>query len=238
MKQQCVLSPLLFALDISSLGNVLHSMQEGVEFGGLVISALFFAVNLILISRTRRRGMERLFWVVQCFCAGMHMKLVVSKTIILTHGPNNSSWSASEDELELEALLVGKYLGVDIQVKGRNLVKAREERMLTVARSYAHTIIGLTQSGLDRAIIAHKLWECCAIPAVLYGTEAMIISATTVRALERIQGQVARFILQLPSSASGIVGFVDTGLKPMGDRIKERIGLYVGRLLISKGTRS
>ena len=36
MKQQCVLSPLLFALDISSLGNVLHSMQEGVEFGGLV----------------------------------------------------------------------------------------------------------------------------------------------------------------------------------------------------------
>ena len=168
----------------------------------------------------------------------MHMKLVVSKTIILTHGPNNSSWSASEDELELEALLVGKYLGVDIQVKGRNLVKAREERMLTVARSYAHTIIGLTQSGLDRAIIAHKLWECCAIPAVLYGTEAMIISATIVRALERIQGQVAKFILQLPSSASGIVGFVDTGLKPMGDRIKERIGLYVGRLLISKGTRS
>ena len=128
----------------------------------------------------------------------MHMKLAVSKTIILTPGPNNSSWLASEDKLELEALLVGKYMGVDIQVKGRNLVKAREERMLTVARSYAHTIIGLTQSGLDRAIIAHKLWECCAIPAVLYGTEAMIISATTVRALERIQGQVARFILQLP----------------------------------------
>ena len=111
--------------------------------------------------------MERLFRVVKRFLVGMHTKLVVSKTIILSNGPNNSSWSVSEDELELEALLVGKYLGVDIQVKGQNLVKAREERMITVARSYTHTIIGLTWSGLDRALIARKLWECCAIPAVL-----------------------------------------------------------------------
>ena len=79
--------------------------------------------------------------------------------------------------------------------------------MITVARSYAHTIIGLTRSGLDRTLIARKFWEWCAIPAVLYGTEAMIISATTVGALERIQGQVARFILQLPSSASGVAGY-------------------------------
>ena len=53
VKQGCVLSPLLFALYISSLGNVLHSMQEGVEFVGLVISALFFADDLILIFQTK-----------------------------------------------------------------------------------------------------------------------------------------------------------------------------------------
>ena len=38
---------------------------------------------------------------------------------------------------------------------------------------------------------------------------------------------MARFILQLPSSASGVAGFIDAGLKPMGERIKERLGLYV-----------
>ena len=48
--------------------------------------------------------------------------------------------------------------------------------MLRLARSYAHTIIGLTRSGLDRAQIACKLLECCAIHAVLYGTEAMTVS--------------------------------------------------------------
>ena len=55
----------------------------------------------------------------------------------------------------------------------------------------------------------------------------MIISAMTVGVLEGIQGQVARFILQLPSSASGVAGFIDAGLKPMGEQIKERIGLYI-----------
>ena len=93
--------------------------------------------------------------------------LAISKTIILTNGPNDQSsrlsWSESTQ-------------GVGIQVKGRNLVMAREARMLRVARSYAHTIIGLTRSGLDRAQIACKLWESCAIPAVLYGTEAMTVS--------------------------------------------------------------
>ena len=222
-----MLSPLLFALYISSLGNFLHSLQEGVDFDGLVVSALFFADDLVLISRTRRQGMERLFRAVQCFCAGMHMSLAVSKTIILTNGPMDSSWLVLEDEPELEALLVGKYLGVDIQVKGRNLVKAREARMLAVARSYAHAIIGLTRSGLNRALIARKLWECCAVPAILYGTEAMTVTATTLVGLERIQGQVARFILQLPSSTSGVAGFLDAGLKPMCERIKERLGLYV-----------
>ena len=224
VKQGCVLSPLLFALYISSLGNFLHSLQEGVNFDGLVVSALFFADDLVLISPTRRRGMERMFRAVQRFCAGMHMRLAVSKTIILTNGPEDSSWLVSEDEPELEALLVGKYLGVDIQVKGRNLVKAR---MLAVARSYAHTIIGLTRSGLNRALIAIKLWECCAVPAILYGAKAMTVTAATLAGLERIQGQVARFILQLPSSASGVAGFLDAGLKPMCERIKERLGLYV-----------
>ena len=80
-------------------------------------------------------------------------------------------------------------------MKGRNLVKAREVRMLAVARSYAHTIIGLTKSGLNRALIARKLWECCAVPAILYGTESMTVTASTLAGLELIQGQVARFIL-------------------------------------------
>ena len=49
--------------------------------------------------------------------------------------------------------------------------------MVAVAQKYANAIIGLSRNGLDRAVKAHTLWgERCAIPAVLYCSEAMVLS--------------------------------------------------------------
>ena len=186
VKQGCVLSPLLFSLYISGLGKFLHSLKEGMVFNGVVVTALFFVDDLVLISRTRIRGMNKLLRAVNKFCQDMNMKLAVDKTVILTAGDNSSTWKVDDDSPDLIASLLVKYLGVSLSVKGRNLVKAREEKMVSSARAFAHTIMGLTRSGLDRAITAHKLWEVCAIPSILYATEAMVVSTSTVRELDRI----------------------------------------------------
>ena len=159
-------------------------MKEGVQFNGMTISALFFTDDLVLISRTKRRGMNRLLRAVQQFCTEMDMKLAVEKTVILSYGTNQNSWRVSDSDPDFEAALVAKYLGVDISVQGRNLIKPRESKMIGSARAYAHTIMGCTCWGLDRSLTASKLWEVCAIPQFLYGTEAMVISKSTVRELE------------------------------------------------------
>ena len=105
-------------------------------------------------------------------------------------------WTAGGDDgSNLEATLMGKYLGVKIQVKGQNLIKHRKGKMIKVAIKYAPTIMGVTRTGLDRALVAHKLWECCAIPAVLYCSEALVISKACINKLDSIQHQLARFIL-------------------------------------------
>ena len=177
----------------------MHSLREGIDFDGVVISALFFADDLVLISRTKKRGLERMPRVVGRFCEGMHMKLAVSKTVIISGGTSNSRWTAGGDEGNiLEATLMGKYLGVEIQVKSRNLIKRRESKMITIATKYAHTIMGVTRTGLDRALVAYKLWECCTISAVLYCAEASVIFQSCVQKIDNIQRQIARFILQLP----------------------------------------
>ena len=206
---------------MAGLGGKLHAMKEGINFNGQVISALFFADDLVLISGTKVRGMERMLREVSRFCHGVYMKLSVEKTIILSNGTQGQAWKIEPGTPDLESNLVGKYLGVELQVKGRNLVKPREDCMVCVAQKYANTIMGVTRSGLDRSLVAHTLWERCAIPAILYVVESMVLSNSVTRKLDSIQNQVARFILQLPSSSSKVAGYMDAGFKPMRDRRSE-----------------
>ena len=198
---------------------------------------MFFADDLVFISRTKVRGMERMLKEVSRFCNGMHMKLSIEKTIILSNGPQGQSWKVEPGTPDLEASLVCKYLGIDIQVKGRNLVKAREDRMIGIAQKYAYTIMGITRAGLDQALVAHTLWEGCAVPAILYAVESMVLTNSVIRKLDSIQHQVACFILQLPSSASKVAGYMEAGFKPMKDRIKERVALYVWEIMHKKRDR-
>ena len=113
-----------------------HAMKEGINFNGQVISALFFADDLVLISWTKVSGMERMLREVSRFCHGVYMKLSVKKTIILSNGTQGQAWKIEPGTPDLESNLVGKYLGVELQVKGRNLVKLREERMVCVKIRY------------------------------------------------------------------------------------------------------
>ena len=36
--------------------------------------------------------------------------------------------------------------------------------------------MGVTRAGLDRALVAHTLWERCAIPAILYAVDALLVT--------------------------------------------------------------
>ena len=104
----------------------------------------------------------------------MRMVLDVSKTYLQTNGPRNRSWKVGDSGETLQKTMVAKYLSINIQVRGRHILK-REKDIVATAKRYAFSILGLTRAGLDRSRLARILWETCAIPAILYGTEAMTI---------------------------------------------------------------
>ena len=201
-------------------------MKEGVVFDGVVFSALFFADDLVLISRTRIRGMNRLLKAVDRFCRDMNMQLAVDKTVLLRAGSRDSTCKVYDEGPKLEASLIAKYLGVSFSVQRLKSNQGPRRENDSSARAFAHTIVRLTRSGLDRAVTAHKLWEVCAIPSILYATEAMIISSTTIKELDRIQNSIVRFILQLPRSAATLAGVLDGGLLPFGLRVMTKQVLF------------
>ena len=130
------------------------------------------------------------------------MKLAVEKTVLLSTGPADQTWKVDNDSRDLESTLVGKYLVVEIQVKGRNLVKSREEKIVITAQRYAHTIMGgISVRNGQSSDCAHTV-ESCAIPAIRYAPEAMVLSNKVINKLDSIQHQVARFVLLLPKSSS------------------------------------
>ena len=232
VKQGCSLSPMLFALYVSGLGDALHRSQLGIELGEEIITALFFADDLVLISRTPKLGMDKLIKAVMDFGEDMRMSLSPTKTYILSNASYDVSWSLGEDTIE--EILVAKYLGVKIQIRGRTIIGQYENDMIRRAKSYAYSLMNLTRGGLDRAHIAHKLWESCAIPAILYCAEAVTIRRSTIETLEQIQNHVGRFILQVPTATSRSLAWMDAGLMPMECRILVKQAKYIWNILHSK----
>ena len=76
-------------------------------------------------------------------------------------------------------------------------------------------------------MVARQLWETCAVPAFLYGSEAMCISNKTIGELENLQLLVGKFILQIPRLSSEVSTWIDAGLMPIKYRIWLRQGRYV-----------
>ena len=86
----------------------------------------------------------------------------------MSTGPVDRSWRIGKTDDYLEESLLAKYLGINLQLRGRNILK-HEQDIVKIARRYAFSILSLTRAGLDRAIVARKLWEMCALPAFTYG---------------------------------------------------------------------
>ena len=52
--------------------------------------------------------------------------------------------------------------------------------------------------------------------------------------MHSIQHKVARFILQLSSSTAKVAGYMKAGFKPVKDRVKKRIALYLWEMMRKK----
>ena len=88
---------------------------------------------------------------------------------------------------ELETVDQYKYLGIKQKVTVKRTTNARVEDMKIKAKSYVNTIMRTTKTVPDKSEVLVKMWVNVAIPAILYGVEALPTPLDLATELENIQ---------------------------------------------------
>ena len=234
MKQGCSLSPILFSIYINDLVEQLHQGELGVDLGNEVLSVLAFADDILCLSRTSREGTETQMKTIVDWCTLWKMKMSEPKTYIATlSSENNWVCEGENDYLSFEESLGFSYLGMDYRLKGRDFLGDHYEKMKKKADKYVYAILNLTRDLLDRSVVARSLWEYCAVPAIMYGLEACIVSKGVLRVLEEKQKAIAAFVTGLPRNGGNVALTLESGLLPMQARYDVGVHRFFNRLLES-----
>ena len=136
-----------------------------------------------------------------------------------------------ETGIELEQVLMFKYLGLPIGAGPYSLFRAFNENVKKKARSYLTSVLSLVKAGPDRSDLAFTLWTRCALPSILYGCEVLPLNQLTVQEVEKCQNLVGKFMLQLPRSSANVGSVLDAGLRPVWSIIAEKTILYANKLM-------
>ena len=140
------------------------------------------------------------------------MKISESKTVIssLSEHTNWQCEGIDAEDYSFADSVAFAYLGVRFKVKGRDYLDDQYRHILTKADRYMYAIMHTTKESLDQALTARSLWLFCAIPAVLYGSEACVLGKKVLKELEQRQKRIASFITGLPVSGGNVALSLDS----------------------------
>ena len=85
---------------------------------------------------------------------------------------------------------------------------------MSKAYKYKGSCIYISKEGPDVVQMVLATWRNIALPSILYGTEMIPFSETTLLEIEKVQNQVAKFALGVSIGCAGICAQLDLGMKP------------------------
>ena len=229
LRQGCSLC-LLFALYVLGLSRALALSNLGVKLYTVIVSALFFADDFVLIARTAE-GLRELLKIVQLHCSDLRMTLSVVKSKVMSSSHDVWEFFDGGDIIGcLEKVLEFKYLGVETSLSPFKSGNAMRRRATALASSYRGACIRLARDGPDIIDLAMSLWSNIAMPSLLFGCETIPFTHQAIDEISRQQSSVGKFNLGLPSCAPNISTSVILGLKPFKELLYSAQLKYYVRL--------
>jgi hypothetical protein len=198
LKQGCVMSPNLFSIFISDLGQILEKSNLGITIGTVNISALLFADDLMLSAN--KNGMVELLRLVGEWAERNAVEFAPNKSFMIPIDSvvnDTREWRLVDNGPRLEETNQGTYLGVTFQ-KNINFYKPQRERMVNKANSFQGIMSALCNKTSNPARFAKKYWPTYAISSMLYGTEIIEMDDEIIRKLNVAQNSMFRRVMCMP----------------------------------------
>ena len=212
VRQGCSLSPLLFALYLSDLGNELCKTGEGFVIEDVNICALFFADDIVLLS-PKAQGLKRLLEITQKHFKLLKLAFSKNKTQVISESNTDFNINGEHDDevFTLEKVLEYKYLGLETH---RSLFKTtveKQRKCILKAKQFKGACLNIAYRGPDVSFLASCLWLNVALPTILYACDSIPFSETNIVTLNRIQSQLAKCLLGVPISSPNFVAQAELG---------------------------
>lgn len=217
VRQGCSLSPLLFALYLSEMGQELSTSTHGFILKDTRISALFFADDIVLISSSSH-GLIDLISIVKRHCDMLKMKISIGKSKVVS--PSDDPYTVidqyGEDVLTLERVVMYKYLGLETYNSMHKTGSEKQKKAILSARRFKGACINISHRGPDTTLLAATLWTSVALPSITFGCESIPFSDTSISTLNIIQSQLAKSIIGVPISTVNFVAQTELGFVHFG----------------------
>ena len=227
LRQGCSLSPLLFAIYISDIGDTLSNSSLGFTLDGQPIAGLLFADDIVLISKTAA-GLKTLFGLVKSHCDDLLLDINTGEGKSEIISPTEDVWDILDDEGEvvitLRQVLKYKYLGLESFLSPAQTCRVKQAKCIQTANKYKFACLHIGRTGPDVVDATLATWVNIAIPSILFGCESILFTETTVLSIERVQAQVTKRLLGLPSNTANICTQTELGIIPF------RLALYQAQL--------
>ena len=237
LRQGCSLSPMLFALYMADMGQAITLSSEGFRVGNVVVSGLLFADDLVLVARDPD-GLLRLLSLVKHHADLVKMEINTGRDkseVISPDGAPGDLWQVMDDHggavLSLSQVIKYKYLGNPTMSTMHKIGLEKQKECISKAHKYKGSCIFMSREGPDVVDMIVATWCNIAVPSILYGTEMIPFTETTILELERTQNQVAKYALGVPLSTAGICSQVDLGMKPFRQVLYEHQLKFYSRLM-------
>ena len=232
LRQGCSLSPLLFALYISDVGNEVTLTQLGFRLGNVCISGLLFADDIVLVANSSA-GLKTLLALVKTLFDDLKLDISEDKSQVIS--PDDESWDlldrSSNVVMSLKQVALYKYLGTWTYNSMYRTGVEKQKLCVKTANKYKGCCIYVSRMGPDIVDVVQCTWLNVAIPAIVNGCDMIPFCDTHIEEIERIQSQIAKFALGVSSTTSNTCAQSELGMKSFRQHLYEKQLKFYFRVL-------